>query len=212
MILDALGLDRLEGAGTDVQRDGGDLDPRRLERLEHLAREVQPRGRGRHRSRLGGVDGLVPVAVLGQRRALEVGRQRHGAVALEHLEHRHREAQHADAVLAAGLDQDLDRRRRSASTVPGASFFAGRAMARQRSGSSPSSRSSSTLPPPGERTASRRAGRTRVSFTTTRSPRRSRAGSSATVRCRSLPAASSTSRRALPRATGVRAIRSSGSV
>ena len=66
-----------ERAVADVQGDGRPLDTRSLELGQQSGGEVQPRGRGRHRSPLPGEHRLVPFAILGPVITLDVGRQRH---------------------------------------------------------------------------------------------------------------------------------------
>ncbi len=73
VLLDPLGVDRLEGADADVERHPGDLDPRGLDLPQEPFREVEPRRGGRHRSGPAGVDGLVALAVLGGVRPVDVG-------------------------------------------------------------------------------------------------------------------------------------------
>ena len=80
-----LRADRQEGAGADMQGDGGALDAARIQRRQQAGREMQPgRGRG-DRARLAGEHRLVrvPVARVAAFRALDIGRQRHGAVRLK---------------------------------------------------------------------------------------------------------------------------------
>ena len=61
----------------------GGLDAAGGQPLQQLRGEVEPGGRGGDRARLAGEDGLVALPVLGPVRALDVGRQRHVAEALE---------------------------------------------------------------------------------------------------------------------------------
>ena len=60
--------------------------PRRAQRIEHPRIEVQPRRRSRHGAGRTRINGLVARFVVGIRLVLDVRRQRHRAVALEHLE------------------------------------------------------------------------------------------------------------------------------
>src|SRR5262249_56177071 len=60
---DVLQLDRLDGAGADVEGEAGGLDAAPAQGGEHLRREVQP-GRGRRDcAGAAGVDGLVALGV-----------------------------------------------------------------------------------------------------------------------------------------------------
>ena len=80
---EALAAHRLERAGADVQRDRRALDAARAQRREQLGVEVQRRGRRRDRAGPLGEHGLVALDVVAFVGALDVGRQRHVAVALE---------------------------------------------------------------------------------------------------------------------------------
>jgi hypothetical protein len=72
---------RLEGAGTDVQGDLRGLDADAAGGLQHRLVEVQPGGGRRDGPVASGIDGLVALPVRGVVGALDVGRQRHMAVA-----------------------------------------------------------------------------------------------------------------------------------
>ena len=74
-VFDALGVQRLEGAQADVQRDVGDVGAGAA-LVEDLRREVQAGGGGGDGAALAGEDGLVALAVGGAVAALDVGRQR----------------------------------------------------------------------------------------------------------------------------------------
>ena len=69
-----------KGAGSDVEGEADRLDSRPGEPCEHRLVEMQARGRRCDRTRLGGVDGLVPYLVRRIGVALDVGRQREAPV------------------------------------------------------------------------------------------------------------------------------------
>ena len=106
---DVVDLDRQEGAGADVERQPGAGDPPGLEGREERRVEVERRGRGRHRARTRGEDGLVVVAVGGVGRAAgrDVGRQRHLADRLERRLERRSLAVEGEQDLGAVLGADL---------------------------------------------------------------------------------------------------------
>ena len=80
VVCDALGLDRLEGARTNMQGNLGPLDAARLQRLQHALIEVQRSGRRSHRPWLGGKHRLVARLVVDRVFMRDVWRQRHMAV------------------------------------------------------------------------------------------------------------------------------------
>jgi hypothetical protein len=63
VLLDAVGLHRLERPDPDVERDAGRLHATRPERVEQLGRQVEPGRRRGDRARLPRVDGLVVLRV-----------------------------------------------------------------------------------------------------------------------------------------------------
>ena len=72
-----VGTHRLEGAGTDVQRDRRDLDALRTQAVEQRVVEMQAGGRRRHRPRRAGIDCLIALTIERLIRAIDVRRQRH---------------------------------------------------------------------------------------------------------------------------------------
>ncbi len=105
---DVAGAHRLERAGADVQGEEGELDAACAQALEERRVEVEPCGRRRDRARGARIDGLVTRLVLGGRRVRDVGRERHLAVALEHVEHLAVEAEPEEVALARD-DRGVDR-------------------------------------------------------------------------------------------------------
>ena len=77
--------DGQERAGTHVQGDKAPGDAARVERLQQAVGEVEARSRRCDGPFSAGIHGLIVVMVARVRRAANVGRQRHGAVALERL-------------------------------------------------------------------------------------------------------------------------------
>ena len=75
-----VGLDRLEGAGADMQIQLGECYAFVAQPVQQVAREMQPGGGGGDAAVMRRVHGLVALAVLGARRTANVGRQRHLAV------------------------------------------------------------------------------------------------------------------------------------
>ncbi|MNZ77009.1 hypothetical protein D3C78_955320 [compost metagenome] len=119
VVLDALDAHRLEGAGADVQGDEGGVHAPGADRRQQGIVEVQPGGGRRHRAGLAlvGIDGLVALAVGVLVGAVDVGRQRHVADALEQRQHRLGKAQleqrsvaHHHLGRAATVDEDLHAR------------------------------------------------------------------------------------------------------
>ena len=177
--------DRGERVEADHQLDTGDVDPVGGQPGEHGVGEVQAGGGGGGRSGPCGVHRLVAVGV--GEGGVDVRRQRHHAVLVEHLERvAVAEQRDLERVTGVGAITHARPRRcrrgraawcRAASAAPGA-------RAPPTCAASPScgsSSSTSAAPPPGRVKASR-AGITRVSLTTTRSPRRSTRGRSRTWR------------------------------
>jgi len=68
-----------------MERHASDVDPHRLDVLEEPRREVETRGRGRDRSRLAGVNGLVTLSVEWFVIALEIGGKGNMAHPVENL-------------------------------------------------------------------------------------------------------------------------------
>ena len=81
MVGDALGLDRLEGAGTHMERHVGTLHAQGIEPLQHGLVEVQGRRGGSHGTGLACEHGLVAALILFVVGVGDVGRQGHMAVA-----------------------------------------------------------------------------------------------------------------------------------
>ena len=161
---------RLERAGADMQRDVTELDAALAQPLEHRLVEMQTRRRCRHGTRLARIHGLVAFRVTGIGLALDIRRQRHVAELEQQLFQRLGcfetqaekfaiTAQHHRMAAVSQLDRD---RPLSAScsrrVAPCASC-------------APVTRSIriSTAPPVSLRPY-RRAGSTRVSLNTSRSP------------------------------------------
>src|SRR5258708_6180977 len=101
--MERVATDRLKCSESHMQRHVRDVGPCRPAALQNLGREVQPRRRRRNRSRLAGKNRLVPAAVLGTVRTLDIGRQRYVADALENVENEfvRAKSQRAFAELAA---------------------------------------------------------------------------------------------------------------
>src|ERR1039458_3817066 len=76
----------LKRAQADVQRDLGRLDSALAYALKNFRREVQARRRRGDGAEGFGVDRLVTLPVRGRIRAIDVGRQRNVANAIEHSE------------------------------------------------------------------------------------------------------------------------------
>ena len=185
--------------GPDVQDDLGRLDAARLQAAKHGLGEVEAGGGRGHAALLAGEDGLVPRAVVLAVGTLDVGRQGHVARSLERFVHRSAqgtEAHVATPVLEGRgvLDHDLqigaDRDHR-----PGA-----KPLARTQEGlpgaAAPGPDEQDLGRPPPGRWPRRRAGKTRLRFTTTRSPGDKRSGRSRKMWCRRSPVLRSrTSRR-----------------
>ena len=172
---DVAGAHRLERAGPDMQGEESELDAAGAQALDERLVEMKPGGRRRDRARSARIDRLVTRLVLGRRRVRDVGRERHRAVALEHVEHLAVEAQSEQVALApddrgvdgAGEAQASPRLRRVA-----------RPDLRERLvGPSTRSTSTSTLPPE-SLTPWSRALTTRVSLNTSTSPADRSAGRS----------------------------------
>ena len=111
-VFDVFGADGLEGSEADVEGDGLDLDAVCAELGEDLGREVEAGGGGGGGAGFVGEDGLVAVAVFGGVVAVDVGRQRHVADAVEDSAEvvGGGEAQSAFAELAGGEDFGFEQR------------------------------------------------------------------------------------------------------
>ena len=84
VLVQGFGFDRPKRAQADVQRNSRKADSLSLERLEQLAREVQPGGRRGDRARPVGEDGLIARDVgVDHVAAADIRRQRHAAQLLE---------------------------------------------------------------------------------------------------------------------------------
>ena len=161
---------RLEGAGADVQGDVAELDAARAQRVQQRVVEMQAGGRRGDRAEFAREHGLVALVVVGARLALDVGRQRQAAGAQQPAFQRlgDVEAQPVELAvaaqhlgLAAGVERDA--RARLAATC-----WRRSARAPRRAGSRRSIRISTR--PPLSFWPNRRAGITRVSLNTSRSP------------------------------------------
>ena len=204
---------RLERAGADVQRhERAIATPRASSAASSAASKCRPAvgaatapGRAR-------VDGLVALAVgVGRRRAVDVGRQRHLAVRVEVRAHRAVELELGEAAVDADHGR-APRRPAGRSAGPGGrpcSSAAARSRAARRACAR---RRISTAPPVALRPCSR-AGSTRVSLRTSRSPGASSPARSRNARSASVPLAPSSASSRLPPRTagGVWAISSGGS-
>ena len=82
-VFDAVYADGLEGAEADVECDVGGLDAALPEGFQNLWREVEAGGGRGDGAGLLGVDGLVALAVFWAVFAMDVGRERHVADAVE---------------------------------------------------------------------------------------------------------------------------------
>lgn len=82
-VFDAVDADGLEGAESDVEGDVGGLDAALFEGFEYFGREVEASGGRGDGAGLLGVDGLVALAVFGAVFAMDVGRERDVADAVE---------------------------------------------------------------------------------------------------------------------------------
>lgn len=100
VVRDLVAAQRLERAGTDVQRDQRGAYTARGQRRHQRRIEMQARSRRRYRTGLAREDTLVALAVGGRRCAADVGRQRHAAEAVEELERR-RGQRHAPQLALA---------------------------------------------------------------------------------------------------------------
>jgi hypothetical protein len=83
MLLDPIHPQRLESAGTDVQRDLRGLDTACAQRFQKVAVEMQPRGRRSHRARPAREHRLIALAVGRRIRPRDIRRQRHVAVTFQ---------------------------------------------------------------------------------------------------------------------------------
>ena len=72
---------------THVEGHVSECNAARSQRIEHVCVEVQPGCRRGHRARRSRVDSLMPALVLHVGRMLDIRRQRHRPVSLEHIEH-----------------------------------------------------------------------------------------------------------------------------
>ncbi len=103
-----LGLDRLEGAGPDLQLDARDLHSARPEGVKQRRREVESRRRCGDARLTFGVDGLVAKLIRRRRGAIDVRRQRQPAESVDGLAGG--EAHKAHSAIALVQDGDrLDR-------------------------------------------------------------------------------------------------------
>src|SRR5437879_10148919 len=80
MVREVVHLDRLEGAGADVQIERRDGRASCAHALEQLRREMQSGSGRRHAAVVCRIHRLVAVAIFGARGSANVGRQRHLAV------------------------------------------------------------------------------------------------------------------------------------
>ncbi len=211
VVLDALGAHRRERARADVQREERALDAARFERREQRRVEVQARGRRRDGAR---ASARTPSGSARDRVA-SGARSMYGGSGISPCS-RHSASASRSSVSStkpSSRDRRARGRRPRARSPRRASACGSRAAARAR-GDRPSTRSSSssTRPPLGVRVPARRAGSTRVSFKTSKSPARRRSGRSAKRRSSIAPLApsSTSSRLALRSASGVCAISSRG--
>ena len=89
---------RLERASADMQRHAGDGHAPLLESAQQRRIEVQASGRCRHRARGSRIHGLVALLVVRIGPPLDVGRQRHLPVPIEHDGHRRIECEEVEVV------------------------------------------------------------------------------------------------------------------
>src|SRR5262245_39753638 len=83
MLLDAIGADGRKGAGPNVEGDPRRLDAELSDARKQRLVEMQPGRRRCNCTWRTREDGLIALAVHRRRRALDIGRQRHGAARLE---------------------------------------------------------------------------------------------------------------------------------
>ena len=84
MVLDLLRLHRAEGAQAHMQRHVAQLHALGGDLLHQFLGKMQPGGGGSGAADFPGIDGLIPLAVL--QLLLDIGRQRHFAQPLQHLQ------------------------------------------------------------------------------------------------------------------------------
>ena len=148
--------------------------PRPRSAVEHAVGEVQPGGRRRRRRRLVGEDGLVALGIVERRVDVRRQRQSRRTAASDVERVVVTEQRHDERVAGRRAGSDLDdrsARRVVRARVPGGSLRAGRTSAsHDRRSASRGSSSSTSLAPPVARRRRSRAGITRVSLTTSRSP------------------------------------------
>ena len=163
-------VDRLEGAGADMQRDVGELDAALAQCIEDGGIEVQARSRRRDGAGMARVDRLIAGVVERVGRSRDVGRQRHLAMAVEVVDYRDTVVEAQKKKAAVALD---DRRRHIARQIDARSDTRGRGLPCTASTLRPPPRRrssiSSTLPPVGLRPNTRER-TTRVSLKTSTSP------------------------------------------
>ena len=217
VLLEALRGDRAERASADVQRHRGPVDAALCEGPQEFVGEVKARGGRRDGAGCAGVDRLVALAILLVRSALDVGRERHRADLLQELL---RSGCRAPDVLegdapAARRVVTLERDELHGAPVDPEALTGAELLGRPHE-SAPrprapaaarGSRKSASTTPPVSRRAWTRAGRTRVSFSTRRSPGRSHRPRSPTTPCsapRASPPGPATSRRAASRGSTAR--------